>query len=784
MSSISNMTNATNRKQQPKETAVAVQHESSGDAATKELLKEMQRVCADELARCVRRLEEQLTEKHLLWQQEVDKSIARLSREVTLMRDETQEILEAAHEDQENVFQVLHDRLTVAEEELAQMQYRSTSALPSKSPLDEGKEEEERHGGPQSTTSSRSGSDEVKTRNNYDSSAKAATEATHTAPMEVLSHIASMQPLASGEKMDVTGFRAMNAASYVLQYARIHRGQQGIVDSVSGEMVSYGQLPDLVQRVGTGLRALGFRDGDTLKICTDASSVRLLVLTLSAWSLSGTVEVESSMYDDGTQQDAVKVVVEDGKGGNAGSGVNQWVVCDSQKYAHTQVSRIALKLARAIVVHPLELGSIATTKFIQFDDLQATELGSAMQHKQVSPTAIALRIVDCDCVTSFTHFQVIESVERSLQAFSHEFTCEPDAFILNALPFNHSASLPLGFLPAIALGVSVLPVRLFATKTCDQDILNHFAHYEISTIIMSPECLVLFSECRTLRNLQTPVLQTILCAGVPIPTLPRALKCFSVWKSELRCRRMLSSSRFLGGVFATDDLLAPIRQKTGPSLNQELGVPLANIDCNVKKPVDGNGDDSPDVYELTVGMPFGLLPEGLIATGVFVTVSWETEGDTTVDGSRPKLHVVAIKRASGDRAVSLIMGGDAKKNARHILYPVLPIEELIASHPLILDLAIQESRDLLVPLEAKDTTKEAAGLTVLISLTMGARKYHEDSLATIKNFIAKKISKEENVKFDKFLLVGRIFRDEYGRAIKESLVHRALVKDDDKGGGY
>ncbi|KAF1335800.1 hypothetical protein FI667_g847, partial [Globisporangium splendens] len=699
-SSMASASATANKKQQPKE--AAARHESSGDGATKELLKEMQ-----------------------------------------------------------NVFQVLHDRLTVVEEELAQVQRHPTTAPPSRSPLNGEKEEKESQ-----PTLPQSGSGEVKPMKKHEPAslmhenpARATTETTHTVPMEVLSPAATAQhqTLVSGEKMDVTGFQAMNAVSYVLQYARIHRGQQGIVDSVSGQMVNYSQLPDLVQRVVAGLRVLGFRGGDTLKICTDASSVRLLVLTLSAWSLSGVVEVESSTFDDGTQHDAINVV-DDRKGGNAGGGVNQWVVCDSQKYAHTQVSRITLKLARVIVMHPMELGSTATAKFIQFDDLQATEPGSAMQHKQVPPTAIALRILDRDRATSLTHFQIIESVERSLQAFSHEFPCDSDAFILNALPFNHSASLSLGFLPAIVLGVSVLP---------------------ISTIIMSPECLVLFSECRTLRNLQTPVLQTILCVGVPIPTLPRALKCFSVWKSELRCRRILSSNRFLGGAFATGDLLAPVRQKTGPGLDQELGLPLANIGCNVKKPLDDIGDDSSDVYELTVDMPFGLLPEGPVATGIFVTVAWETEGDTAADGSRPQFNVVAIKRESGDRDAQ-----DMKKSARRISCPVLPIEELIASHPLILDLAIQESRDLRVPLEAKDATKEDTGVTVFICLTMGARKYHEDSLATIKNFIAKKTSKEDNVKFDKFLLVDRIFRDEYGRAITESLMHRALVKDDDKGGGY
>lgn len=176
--------------------------------------------------------------------------------------------------------------------------------------------------------------------------------------------------------MDVTGFRAMNAASYVLQYARFHRGNQGVVDSLSGELVKYSQLSDLVQQVAAGLRAQGFQEGSTMKICTQSPNVKLLVLTISVWSLLGTVELGGSAYDgDPREKESVKVdTVSRG-------GVDLWVVCDSHEHAQSQLARIRAKVAKVILIRAGELGAAAD--FIQFDDLQTAAPGSSTQFRQV-----------------------------------------------------------------------------------------------------------------------------------------------------------------------------------------------------------------------------------------------------------------------------------------------------------------------------------------------------------------------------------------------------------------
>lgn len=175
------------------------------------------------------------------------------------------------------------------------------------------------------------------------------------------------------------------------------------------------------------------------------------------------------------------------------------------------------------------------------------------------------------------------------------------------------------------------------------------------------------------------------------------------------------------------------------------------------------------MYELTVEMPFGLLSEGPVNSGVFVTVSWES--DTTADDDARQLNVIAARRENASGAQQL--------------YPVLPIEELIASHPLVSDVAILEwkPRDTETSDEDPLEPGNKSSLVVFVSLTMGARKYYDDSLVTIQNFAAKKISNADQINFRSFVLVDSIDRDAYGRAISESLERRLRDGDHGEEGG-
>lgn len=280
---------------------------------------------------------------------------------------------------------------------------------------------------------------------------------------------------------------------------------------------------------------------------------------------------------------------------------------------------------------------------------------------------------------------------------------------------------------------------------------------QIVTIVVTPDALVQLSECRTLRTLEATALKHVLCVGAPTPTLPRALKCLAAWRDDLTTRRVFATHTTLGAVFATDDLLVPIRQKAAP-LYQELGLPLMNVHADVTKP-HGLSDES-DVYELTLAMLSAPAQDDgdVIGTGVFVTVSWESESVDT-----PQLNVVATAREP-----------DA------CLVPTLPIEELIASHPLVADVAILAPR-LTAPTQPLATfavhADERNALIVCVSLTPGARKYASDSLATIQSFVAKKLAaSDDDVRIERFALVDRIDRDVYGRASVQALELRLSSK--------
>lgn len=177
-----------------------------------------------------------------------------------------------------------------------------------------------------------------------------------------------------------------------------------------------------------------------------------------------------------------------------------------------------------------------------------------------------------------------------------------------------------------------------------------------------------------------------------------------------------------------------------------------------------------DMYELTVERPFCLLSEeDAVNTGIFVTVFWESNATAEI----PQLNVIAARR-EGDV--------DTQESS---LYPVLPIEELIASHPLVSDVVLLELNPQDPAISDQDTLepRNEPSLVVFVSLTTGARKYCDDSLVTIRNFVARKVSNDDDeVNFHSFLLVDRVDRDVYGRPIYASLERRLVEEAEDEGG--
>lgn len=172
----------------------------------------------------------------------------------------------------------------------------------------------------------------------------------------------------------------------------------------------------------------------------------------------------------------------------------------------------------------------------------------------------------------------------------------------------------------------------------------------------------------------------------------------------------------------TSELLVPLRDKSLLSpIHQELGRPSFNTICYIKKrdsqtleslaPNEDDNDDHEDdgvpndgIYEVFIqpaALPKSLLP---IRTGVFATVSWDSS-------DLPQINAVALRT-----------------NGQHVFYPTLPIEELVASHPLVSDAAVL----------VKEGDKCGNALRIFVQLTPGAQKYAYDSIATIEGFLAKK----------------------------------------------
>lgn len=195
---------------------------------------------------------------------------------------------------------------------------------------------------------------------------KSIDEKEHTAE-----ELASYKKLVSGEKMDVTGLEGMNAAAFVLQSCRFHRGEQGIVDNSTGEIVKYTQLYRCVQRVSVGLKERSFREGNVLRVgIQSASSFRLLVLTLAVWNLMGVVELQDAMDDDGLDSLGEGAEKTEGTSKRARSpGV--WLVCDSVRHMQRQLSRVEWRPEQTIII--ADAGGERVNTSMVYADLLSTD---------------------------------------------------------------------------------------------------------------------------------------------------------------------------------------------------------------------------------------------------------------------------------------------------------------------------------------------------------------------------------------------------------------------------
>lgn len=401
------------------------------------------------------------------------------------------------------MLQVVNDRLSALEADVAsvQQQLQQEPRLPS---IEQSKAEQSNASSsrclPPESLDNRDSS-----RNESKSTRDLATPAVVHDSMNGV--CASRQTLVSGPKVSVTGFEAMNAAAYALQFCRFRRSEHGIVDAATGKVSPYAQLVADVQRVSESLRTHGFREGAVARVCSHAATRSLLVLTLSVWNLVGTIEVDSAV-DDGIED--LGAPDETARSQSSRTYTGHWLVCDAIAHVERHCSHLAWTPEKIITIESRGSRASDSSDCIAFADLLASDIASSIalsrvrlesllmqtqsrkshaiaMHacQQVPSDAVALRVLHSDDsrrATSFTHFQVIESVERSLQGLSSELLGSDSAqsrVVVNALPFNHSGCLCVGLLPAIVLDVSVLPLSLSPVRPSLEDLAKHFAAHNV-----------------------------------------------------------------------------------------------------------------------------------------------------------------------------------------------------------------------------------------------------------------------------------------------------------------
>ncbi|TYZ64996.1 hypothetical protein PybrP1_000444 [[Pythium] brassicae (nom. inval.)] len=723
-----------------------------------------QRVCADELARCVRRLEAQFAERLVEWKAEVATALARLDGEISAAREETLEIVEAVRGEQavrwacadreneggvpsteqvcacanvaQSAVRAIHDRLAALDEHAARKEQEVSKSENLVNELAEQRAADRVNSVP--NTQVRGTSNGVSMNEPQDGAADASGDA-----ME--NPCTSSQKLVSGPKMDVSGFASLNAAAFVLQHCRFDRqGVAGIIDAATGAIERYSALYRNVQLVSAGLRERGFRPGSAMRFSTQSTSLPLLVLALSVWNLFGTTELSDLAGDD-----VESTVRRDGAANRSACWQRAWLVCDSVSDVQQQRAQTRWKPEQTVVVHPGWQGS-SSSELISYEDLLSTQTPGAIAIGQyavrveaVSEACIRDRQLRFDprwwcsfrCLRTASQCDFGAAVAKNAATLDLLNPSGAHDIVLNCLPFSHSACLTVGFLPAIMLGVSVLPAWLSGG---DHELAAHFASHE--------------------------------CHRRPLPARP-ALRVpdvakLALWRPSLRTLRR-----------STDASAASLTAKSGGLETGAALPPPSVVGRNAGRDVRDRGSPRADPQKSAAAAPRtrsaashgGLQREeaGGVRKGLghLRTRFEHTVQGQAADSHRGLRHGVVGAREAPRASVQHCRSPSRPQSSRTKQcdgLDTLPIEELVASHPLVADAAILCG-------DCAETPNDSRSLlTVCVALAPGARKYSDDSLATITSFLAKKLPSDASV-VGRLELVDCIPRDVYGRVLSETL---------------
>ncbi|ETW02330.1 hypothetical protein, variant 2 [Aphanomyces invadans] len=478
----------------------------------------------------------------------------------------------------------------------------------------------------------------------------------------------------------------VNIAAYILQFTRVHAPEKALYDCHSGETLSYEALVDVVGCLAHNLHTVhGLCCTDIMWLpMVTPSPLRTFLVILAVWTLGGAIVWSTSPPPLAT-----------------------WTCLESTANRSTKSSQSATDCPGGLVLRVLRLDEIIdrdqTPTDVWYSDLVATPSTPWSVHPVkaphwVVPSKVAMTVqatTTSDDVTTFaySHRDILVALETSVETFRRRFQ-HPRTTFLCSLPLAAPEALTFAILPNLFYGTTLyfLPPP-------------HLADLPKALRVARPTVLVTTSlHLSELAKANDAVacVEEIVCIGMSVPSLPRALRALhtlsSKWCPDLKFRRLYASPATAGVCMQAPPTSFPIP----PTQLRALGSAVSN-------------DVQVCVRSLATGVVLGPKQVGELCVQHrdlnHATEMFATKAMAYVDMAG-QVHGIGSK----DGIVNL--GAESTTT--------LELEEVLASHPLVDDAVVVVAAN-------------AGSMTAYVKLAPAAATYIDDALRSVSIFAAKQI---------------------------------------------
>jgi acyl-CoA synthetase (AMP-forming)/AMP-acid ligase II len=498
--------------------------------------------------------------------------------------------------------------------------------------------------------------------------------------------------------------------SFVLRRAAEVHSKPALIESESGQALTYGQLGEAIECAARGLAQHGFRPGDVLALYA-GNSLQYVVALHAALSLGGCVttigplataeEVASQLADAGATWLAAGCAQLDRlPTGARGTTLRHLFVLDAE--SHGEATPIPVRFDSSLEALP----------WVEIEPLRDV----ALLPYSSGTTGVAKGV-------ELTHATLVHNLAQAEPLR----LVEPDDVMLGVLPLFHAYGQ---FMLHVALGAGATVV--LAARFELESFLRVLETYRVSLAPVVPPIALALARAPLVEQFDLSALHTVLSAAAPLPDAV-ALAC-----TERLGVQVVQAY----GMTETGPAISAFGPHEAPRLGS-VGRLLPNTQCRLMDVATGAAVGQGDSGEVWVRGPQlmrGYLHQPAATAATLDADGWLHTGDVARIDEDGHLYIV-------DRVKELI------KYKGHQVAPA-ELEALLLMHPAVADVAVIPSPD------------EEAGEVPKACVVLRA----EIKEAELLGFVAQRVAPYRRVR--RIEIVDSLPRSASGKLLRRLLVER------------